>query len=272
MSKKKKEAEKPAPEETTAEIEVSTVSSGNLPANLDPEVRKWLIENSGSDLGPGLAPEWPMIKLLHAGALSYQIEGENKNDFVGQIVHVQPRRSYWKKSYEETGGGELPDCWSIDALKPHKTSESMQAEACSECPQRVWKSAQKGEGQACRDVRWMWILLPDRPIPAILVIPPTSLRRWSEYNTTVQQAGLFRPLAVWTKFAVEEAKNSAGTAFSRVAFSIDRIADADELKEAMRLDKQIDKISQAIGPEFSEKDTTTIEEATVVGATDDVPF
>jgi len=77
------------------------------------------------------------------------LEGdEPKAEITGVIVTFQDHRTYWEKSFAETGGGSPPDCSSKDAV----TGVGSPGGNCYECPLSQFGSATTKRKRAERAV------------------------------------------------------------------------------------------------------------------------
>jgi hypothetical protein len=112
----------------------------------------------------------------------------------GVVVFYKNSRSYWEGAYE--GGNEPPDCSAADAK--HATSNGdveipavVDSESgkllCDTCRFSEWGSSEtgSGRGQACKLTRQLFLIVPDRMLPLVVSLPPTSLKRASAYFLTL---------------------------------------------------------------------------------------
>ncbi len=93
----------------------------------------------------------------------------------------------WERGRKFYDSDELsnapPDCVSRDLLtgvgKPGGRCVDDQGEAL--CPKAVWGSATSGKGQACKQFRTLFLLLPGAKMPMVLVLPVTSIKLCKKY-------------------------------------------------------------------------------------------
>ena len=71
-------------------------------------------------------------------------------------------RVFYAGVYDPDKEAAPPDCWSADGITPHAQSANLQASKCSECPQNVGGSGQKGS-RACRYRQRIAVLLENDP-------------------------------------------------------------------------------------------------------------
>ena len=129
----------------------------------------------------------------------------------GIIVLFQDCRAYWAKEFS---GDTPPDCASEDG----RTGYGTPGGKCLECPMSQFGSDIKGgRGQACKQIRRLFVLRPRSYLPIMVALPPTSIKASKQYLTRVTNAGL--PYwGVITELSLQKTKNQTGIAYSKVAF------------------------------------------------------
>jgi len=90
----------------------------------------------------------------------------------GIIIAWRDTRAYWSVPMEESDGNMPPDCYSLDA----RTGEGEPGGNCHKCPNAEFGSGSKGEGQACKLVRQLFLVREDNLLPEIVHLPPSSLK------------------------------------------------------------------------------------------------
>lgn len=172
------------------------------------------------------------VKVPSGGGLAWEIpdvSGEPKvqQTFEGVIVCHRRARLYWAKSFDESGGGTPPDCTSDDA----RTGVVQGTEApagvggdCARCPMSKFGSDPGGTGQACKEIKQLFVVLPGTMLPVVLSVPPTSLRNGKNYLQRL--SSIAKPYyGVVTKFALARDKNDAGIEYSKVTLSASAFLD-----------------------------------------------
>jgi hypothetical protein len=149
------------------------------------------------------------------GATSWQVpslEGvEASKTIEGIIVAIKHPRTYWKTSFDETGGGTPPDCYSDDGV----LGVGAPGGNCTACPLSKFGSSDKGPGQACRENAMLFMLRADDFLPIVVKAPPSSLKALGQY--TVRLASKRKPYySVVTCLKLEEAKNKKGIKYSSI--------------------------------------------------------
>lgn len=157
------------------------------------------------------------IKIPQGGSTTWEIPAlggeESAKEINGIIADIVLSRVYWETSFEESGGGDPPDCYSID----NKVGIGNPGGECKTCPMNQWDSADTGVGKACAEVAHVFLIMPDRLLPAVLSLPPTSLRPLKQYRMRLTSAGL-KYYWVMTKVKLEKAKSKSGITYSQSKF------------------------------------------------------
>ena len=164
----------------------------------------------------GVMPRLPLIRMLHAGALLFEIQDDlsgkprRVEQMEGVILDHQRVNAWWEKEYGH-GGKRHPDCWSLDALRPDTAAFPIQCERCALCAKNQYGS--KGRGKACKNLRRILLKLDANLLPYILTVPPTSLKEIDRYLTALTNVQIPASAAV-TQFTLTAAKNEEGIAYS----------------------------------------------------------
>lgn len=178
-------------------------------------IRDAMAENlAGEDVS---AFDLPRVKVPAGGTTTFTVptlDGEaDMKELVGIIAFVQPGRSWWQVSMEESGGGSAPDCSSADGMTGSKFGD------CASCEKNQFGSARKGSGKDCKETRSVFLLQPDGALPTVVSVPPSSLKPLKSYLMRLTSAGV--PLnAVVTRITLVKTKNAQGVAYAEMAFSV----------------------------------------------------
>lgn len=138
---------------------------------------------------------------------------ENTQEIVGVIVGVQNCRAYWAGDF--SGGGDPPDCVSEDNV----TGVGDPGGLCKNCPMAEFGSDSRGKGQACKQIKRLFVLRPKSMLPLVVTLPPTSIRPATKYLLRLAGAGLKYQAAV-TRITLEKTKNSEGISYSTAVFAL----------------------------------------------------
>ena len=177
------------------------------------------------DLGAnmeGVQPRLPMIGIVHQGALLFTMPDESQvKKFEGIILDTNRINAWWDKSYDETGGGTPPDCFSMDGIDCDQNSNMPQSQLCRDCDKNKFGSAapnkdgSKGKGKACKNMKRVHIVMDGEMLPHRMTLPPSSLKAIDDYISRLTSKGLPYQL-VHTTFKLKEAKNAKGIKYSEI--------------------------------------------------------
>lgn len=217
------------------------IDEKNLPVGMDLKTFEDLLHENMEGIE---RPEFPVIGILHAGALMFQMpaDGEETSqvkEFLAQILLHQRVNAYWEKSYADTGGGIPPDCSSLDGIN------SVTGESCLKCPHNQFGSeiladGNKGPGKACKNMMRIYLRIGQDLLPSLVIVPPSSLREYSAYAVKLTQKAKPLPLVI-TKFRLEAAQNKQGIKYSKLALSIEKVLEKKEFGEGMAMRKVYEK-------------------------------
>ena len=154
------------------------------------------------------------------------LEGETPmQEIRGIIVAFKDVRAYWEQSFEDSGGGVAPDCYSNDGVH----GEGDPGGVCRECPLNEYGSASKGAGKACKEMRMIFLLQEHDQLPLIITAPPTSLKKMHKYFLRLVKSSL-PYYAVETSLSLEVTKNNAGIKYSVINPKVVRTLDSEEVQ------------------------------------------
>lgn len=166
------------------------------------------------------------IKLGSGGMTQFVItdpvDGEKVvPSFQGVIAFWLGSRVFWQKSFEETGGGAMPDCASFDLKSGFGAIEENGDKIkrpCDACPMNQWGSGKQGIGKACREIVQIFLLRKDANenfFPSLLVAPPGSLKPWNAYMMGLLNKGI--PFfAAEHEFTLEREQSKSGVAYAQL--------------------------------------------------------
>lgn len=180
------------------------------------------------------------VKIPGGGSLSWQLStGEEERELEGIIVYHKLPRGRWEGTIDETGGGQPPVCVSEDSI----TGIGDPGGDCLTCPFAQYGSAEKGQGQACKQRRLLFLLREGNLLPAVVSISPASLKAAKQYMVSLVSRGI--PLhSVMTKITLEKTQNAGGITYARAKFAMGDRLTADHAA-------QIERYAQSMGGLFS---------------------
>lgn len=175
-----------------------------------PEQTKELIE---TNVGPiGLTPlDLERIHVPSGGGTQWEIGtlsgSEMAKAFDAVIVHAKDGRIYWAEPFGQ--GDRVPNCVSNDGLVGHGDPGGH----CAECPYSQFGSDEQGSGQACKQVKQLFLFLAGDRLPRLLSVPPTSLKPMRKYMLRLASAGKAY-YAILTRFELEKTQSRDGIEYA----------------------------------------------------------
>lgn len=158
----------------------------------------------------GIMMSFPRIKIPGGGSTQFEIPSDNpqKPNYLpaieGIIIYNHNTNAHWEEG-SEYDMNTSPICSSPDG----KTGYGDPGGACADCPYNQYESDPNGgKGKACKNMRSLYILQNDSLMPINLLLPPTSIKPYSNF---VQSAFLMRKRPVWGSLVrIELRKETSG--------------------------------------------------------------
>ena len=160
----------------------------------------------------------PVVKIIHQAAMFKMPSGEMVKDFSGVILDVQRNNAFWAVSFDESGGGSPPNCFSIDGIKSSPLSDTRQDTTCYACPKNAFGTDANGTGKACKNMKLVHVLLPGDIMPVRLVLPPTNLKPIDMFITMLSGKGIAFQRVI-TTFTLKTVKSKTGIDYSELVVS-----------------------------------------------------
>jgi len=198
-----------------------------------------------TNIGSGGLSEFdlPRIKMPAGGGLQWAVptlEGEAMEPSIeGVIVLARDTRAYYSQPISETGGSQPPDCWSADGA----TGCGKPGGACLACPLAQYGSAPGGRGQACKQIKQLFVLRGSLLLPEVVTLPPTSLKAAKQYLLKLTSQGV-PYYAVVTRIGLERTKNAQGIAYSRAVLAFVRRLAPEEVERAREYHEMLKPLVQ----------------------------
>lgn len=169
------------------------------------------------------ATERPSISTisLKSGVMRYQDQVVPGNKLQVVVAAFAFEHKWFKNKYDPDVI-EIPACFALSEtgkdMAPHEKSQEKQHEICASCDLFQFGSADNGKGKACKEVRRL-ALVPVDGIEggemALLSVPVTSVKNWSNYVNQVAAQYSRPPWAVITEISVvPDAKTQFKVTFS----------------------------------------------------------
>lgn len=204
-------------------------------ANMDAEKMQEIIN---VNIGSGGISRFDLdrLKVPSGGSTKWEVptlEGQKTQKTVaGIVLHWKDVRAYWQDSY--SGGGTPPDCYSDDAV----VGVGNPGGKCNECPFSEFGSAEEGAGQACKQMRILFILREQDILPLALTAPPTSVQSVKKYFMRLASKGM--PFyGCITEFNLEKDVNSNGVEYSVIKPAFGAKLSEEELKQVKGIREEI---------------------------------
>ena len=183
------------------------------------EIAEILHENLGEDSLS--VQDLPRIVVPGSGGKMWTVdtvEGEKEMaELLGIIVFTQITRTYWEKSFDETGGGEPPNCYSPDGVMGiGEIADTMAKDnMCGNCPMSEF--AKDGTGCPCKENRQVFMVMQDEILPVVIKTPVMSLRNSKKYLTALSSRRQ-KVHSVYSSLTLVPTKNKKNIKYSQIAF------------------------------------------------------
>lgn len=249
-----------------------------LPAHLQNYEKRGLLDRATAGMGGSL----PAHISTQGGQFAFVDTSGNRNLIVSQVmVNGMPLNTaqkmrcividisevMCKSIYEgdwKPGASDAPMCWSSNGIGPSANSQKPQSRTCADCEynRRGSDTTLKGKPtKACRDEKYLALIVPGVGHPVRLVLTPTSFKNWGAYVDRFRG----QPIdfaAVITTIGFVEGENQ------QLSFTCEEgdYIDAASFNAVQQLLKagstdlycgRLDKVAQLPGPGPSEIDPTT---------------
>ena len=164
--------------------------------------------------------EFPRMKMPGGSVAAFELPtGDIAKSFESIIIYHARGRAWWKNPQRTGTGGSIPDCSSVDGLRPVTGKGPTGATKCSQCPYDQFGSAppkdgQESRGKACREFVALYPWNPGFTVPWLFRIPATSMRIYAQYCTSLVNRKPATPLtSLYTEFGLEQRQGPSGDYF-----------------------------------------------------------
>ena len=226
--------------------------------------KDWAITSAGADIKDivhdNLGGErmslfnLPKISVPSQGVTQWSVPGltgsENADSIDGVVLHSQLTRQWYEKTFEETGGGSPPDCYSSDGINGVGVNADKAQGLCAKCEFSAWGSDRRGgSGQDCGATRPLMILRRDDIVPIWVATPAGSLDAAKKWLFDLTRSRL-RYWQVITRIGLEKVRQrNGGLEYSRMTFRVQAVLDAAS-------QKKIQSLRDEFAPIFSQIDAS----------------
>ena len=138
--------------------------------------------------------------------------------------------------------------------------------ACAECPLAQFGSGANG-AQACKNLRRLAILIKGWAAPAIITLPPTSVKVWDAFASGRKNRGRGY-FDVWAKIGLTQDTNKAGIKFAKLDIKAGEPLNEVQLAEIITIRHQYMELVRSMGLTPDDYDTTGTVDASTTPADD----
>lgn len=119
---------------------------------------------------------------------------------------------------------------------------------CATCPLSQWGSAGNGgRGQACKSLRRMIVLVEGWTMPAIMTLPPTSVKAFDVYASACARTRGGAYFTQYTRVELTQEPNAQGIKYSLAKFAADRALTEVELSAVIEVRHQYAELVRTLG-------------------------
>jgi len=194
------------------------------------------------------------------GILTVDDEAVEGNELSAVVLVAVHENQYYKERFDPKNP-TVPNCYSFGdpasadpepAMAPHDEAEDKQGDddgLCANCWANQWKSADEGNGKACKNIRRLALITPDALESAedlesaevrMLNVPVMSTRNWSKF--VHKMAEMERPY--WTVVCKIKLVPDEASQF-RIEFSFDELINFDS-DTWLAMQSKITEVSKSI--------------------------
>lgn len=184
------------------------------------------------------------ISVPPGGGIAWNVptlEGiDSAKEIEGVVVFWKEPRAFWRINYDDSGGGTPPACQSDDGT----TGVGDPGGQCGVCPLAQFGTHHKGRGQACKQMRILFVIREQEFLPIAISCPPTSLDNMRKYFLRLAGRGILFNHVV-TRFVLAQERNRDGVGYSVIVPSMTRMLNDIEIES-------IERYCEAIAPALAQ--------------------
>lgn len=212
-----------------------------LPSDMQDEFDEYVNRDRASAVAGG----WPWIS-TQGSAPQMRLGGQEAEELSVIVLGANRSNMYWEEEFR-SGVFTPPKCYAIahpswkageveEKLAPPADLKTRQAESCAKCDWNAFGSARRGRGKACSNTVRLAMIpadakLVDKVEGAMLSVPPTSLRMWTQYARQIVD-GLNRPVGTAVT-RIRKVPNKQGAGFTFEFEMDDVIRDKELLRKIL---------------------------------------
>lgn len=180
------------------------------------------------------------VKLTPGGVPTFQIEGETEDDVDVEskiravIVFTHRINAFWENKYGEGDNtNQPPTCSSMDG-KTGFVFQTGEKRSCDSCPYNQFVDGVK----QCKNMRRIYMLLPDQTIPYMLSVPPTSIKDVNKALARILASG--SPYtSVVVEFSLKKAENKNSVKYCKIEMKKVGALEPDQVKTVIQMRNKI---------------------------------
>jgi hypothetical protein len=190
-----------------------------------------------------------LVKTLN-NAQMFELEdpqtGEKKRekDLRGIIVHFNTTRSWWEKAFDDGGGGNPPDCYSVDSIRPQgNASPKRQSEICADCKRNKFVKEESGkQGKECSDKVELFLWHPSFDLPLFYRVSTMNRPAVTDFVNWCAKQQIRKEL-LSVRLFLEPTKSKSGVAYDALKIEVTGTAkDLVRWYEAQKIKKTFDEV------------------------------
>lgn len=198
-----------------------------------------------TNIGPGgiTARDLTEVRVPSASSKQWCIEtlkgDEHVDAFYGVPLMFRDSRLYWVKSYEESGGGDPPDCKTIDPEAVVGIGDP--GGDCMACEMSQFTEGTPTGRPRCRKYRALFVCGEEDYLPFVLVLPITSIQECVKYFVRLGQRGI-RHFEAVLKFSLVGDVNKNGIKFSKLCLELEERLPEDVAEKMALISAEMKKV------------------------------
>ena len=161
------------------------------------------------------------------------------------VVAARDTRVYYAS---KDAGNVPPDCSSIDG----RIGVGKPGGDCAACPLAQWDSAPDGgAGQACKQVKQLFMVRGASMLPEVVSLPPTSLKAVRQFFLKLATQGIQYYQCI-LRIELDKAQNQQGKVYGKAVLVFDRMLSPAEAERAEEIRAFVGTFSKQVTPSISE--------------------
>lgn len=142
------------------------------------------------------------------------------NEVRGVLIHFNATRSWWEKSLDDGGGGQAPDCHSVDGIRPLDSSPKKQCDTCAACPRNKFIKDDKGKTtKECSDKVELFLWHPKFGLPLFYRVSTMNRPVITDFINWCAKQGIRKEFFT-LKLTLAPTKNKAGVAYDQLKIEV----------------------------------------------------